>query len=363
MPRDGVGRRLLSALADSSPAFSHSPVAEQPGRGRRLLSALTDSRTASRNGSSQDKFTSRPPLPLLRPRLAHGRYTRVPRTRSRSNIARTVLTLGGTIGLIVLITSFWGRTTMFIGLGFALLLTGYAYFSANRLMLRAMRARPVSQSEQPVLYRIVKELAMTARQPMPRIYVSPTIAPNVFAIGRAPRSAAVCCTTGLLDLLDERELRSVLGHQMARIYNRDTLLLSIAGALASAVSLIGILGYSAPMVADDDQPNPLAVLLLVGLGPAAAVFVRIPVSRSVYCHADEDSAELTDDPLALALALRKLEVAVKAAPLAPEAAIVTNAHLLMVSPFRDGERISRLFLSHPPISDRIRLLEEMTERH
>ncbi|UMP07475.1 M48 family metalloprotease [Amycolatopsis sp. EV170708-02-1] len=282
--------------------------------------------------------------------------------RSRSNITRTVLTLGGTIGLVVLVASLWGRTALFVGLGIALLLTGYAYYSSNRLVLKAMRARPVSQPEQPVLYRIVKELALAARQPMPRIYVSPTIAPNAFATGRTPRNAAVCCTAGILELLDERELRAVLGHQLARIYNRDTLLLSIAGALSGTVSLIGILGYTAPIVADDDQPNPLAVLFMAILGPVAAIFVRVPVSSSIYQHADADSADLTDDPLALASALRKLETGVKAAPLAPEAAIVTQAHLLMVNPFRDGDGISRLFLRHTPIADRVRFLEEMAER-
>ncbi|MFI7114954.1 M48 family metalloprotease [Amycolatopsis sp. NPDC049868] len=358
MPRDGVGRRLLSAVADSSPAFSHSPTAERGGRGRRLLAALADSPAAFRSGGDYDTFVSGL---LAQPLFSYGMYTRVPRTRSWSNIARTVLTLGGTIGLIILITSLWSRTVLFIGLGFALLLTGYAYFSSNRLVLRAMRAQPVAQSEQPVLYRVVKELAMTARQPMPRIYVSPTIAPNAFATGRTPRNAAVCCTTGLLELLDERELRAVLGHQLARIHNRDTLLLSIAGALSSTVSLIGILGYAAPILADDDQPSPLAVLFMASLGPVAAVFVRVPVSRSVYRHADADSVDLTDDPTALVSALRKLERAVRAAPLAPEAAIVTQAHLLMVNPFRDSERASRLFLRHPPIAERIRFLEEMAE--
>lgn len=241
-----------------------------------------------------------------------------------------------------------------------------SYWFSDKLAIASMHAQPVTEQQAPELYRIVRELSQKAGKPMPRIYVAPTATPNAFATGRNERHAAVCCTQGILQILDEREIRGVLGHELMHVYNHDIRTSAIAGAMATVISYLGysLMYFGNSTRSNRDSDNGAGALGAVGamlsviLAPIAASLIQMAISRTREYDADEDGSALTGDPLALASALYKIEHGVAANPMPPTATDRSVAAMMIESPF-SARGISKMFSTHPPTADRIARLQQM----
>jgi len=276
------------------------------------------------------------------------------------NGLKTALLLG-TLTALIIAVGYWlgGSGGVVFAALLSLLMNGAAYFWSDRIALQAMRARPVSQAQAPELHAMVHDLATRAGQPMPRLYVSPAMQPNAFATGRNPRNAAVCVTEGILTILDRRELRAVLGHELSHVYNRDILISSVAAALSGIVTMLAYLAWFIPLGSDDeDGPGLLGMLPMLILGPIAASIIQLAISRSREYEADADGAALSGDPLALASALHKIDAGARRLPLPAEGRIASSAHLMIANPLR-ADGMAALFSTHPPVAERIARLERM----
>jgi heat shock protein HtpX len=256
----------------------------------------------------------------------------------------------------------WGPQGLWIGLAIGLGFNLAMYWFSDRIAVATTRSKPVTEQEYPDLYRIVRELTSASGMPMPRIYVSDMAQPNAFATGRNPHHAVVAVTKGLLQLVDERELRGVLAHELSHVANRDILIGSIAAGIATSITFIARMAFWFGGGSDrNNQLGPFAMLAAWILAPIAAALIQLAVSRSREYQADESGAHLSGDPLALASALRKLEVSSKQVP-APMTVGPSEAHLFIVNPLRgrrDNMGFANMFMTHPPTAKRIERLEAM----
>lgn len=280
---------------------------------------------------------------------------------SHHNRLKTAALLG-LLTALILGVGYWfgGSGGLVIAVLISLAMNAASYFWSDKLALRAMRAQPVTEAEFPALYQMVRELASEARQPMPRLYVSPTMQPNAFATGRNPQHAAVAVTQGITQILDYRELRGVIGHELSHVYNRDILISSVAAGLAGIITMLAYLAWFIPIGGgdDEDSPNPAALLLMLILGPLAASVIQLAISRNREFQADASGATLTRDPLALASALRKIHNGTQRMPLPADNRLTSTAHLMIDNPFRGGG-MANLFSTHPKMEERVRRLEQM----
>ena len=279
------------------------------------------------------------------------------------NGLKTAALMGGLWSLLLLVGWLLAQGTgsavwLFIMPLIGVAQTAYSYWNSDRLAVRSMGAIEVTEAQQPEMHAIVRELSAAAGRPMPRLYVAPTMSPNAFATGRDPAHAAVCCTQGILQLLNERELRGVLGHELSHVYNRDILTGSVAAGIAGIISSISTIAlwFGGGRRDREEGGNVIALLLLAILAPLAASLTQFAVSRTREYDADHDGAVLTNDPLALASALSKLDSGISHVPMGRDPRMEPVSSMMIANPFG---RVKNLFATHPPMAERIARLEEM----
>jgi heat shock protein HtpX len=255
-----------------------------------------------------------------------------------------------------------GRSGAMIAFALALVMNLVSYWFSDKIVLSMYGARPLSPADAPELYRMTERLAERAGIPMPRLYVVPGPQPNAFATGRNPAHSAVAVTEGLVSLLNRDEVEGVIAHEIAHIKHRDTLTMTVVATIAGAVMLLADMArwamiFGGARSEDREGGNPLVFLLVLIVAPIAAMLIQLAISRAREYEADATGARLAGSPDGLANALRKLE---QASRMIPMEASPSTAHLFIVNPLRGmGGALMSLFMTHPPIEERIRRLERM----
>jgi len=276
------------------------------------------------------------------------------------NIFKTmVLMVGLTLLLIWAGAAFGGKSGMTMALIFALMMNAFAYWFSDKIVLKMYGAKEVREHEAPELYSIVRRLAQKAEIPMPRVYIMEQDQPNAFATGRNPHHAAVAVTTGIMRILSREELEGVIGHELAHVKHRDILISTIAATIAGAISYLAQMAQWAMIFGgrrnNEEGGNPMAALVMMIVGPIAAMLIQMAISRSREYAADSGGARIAGNPRHLANALKKLHMASQKIPLNAQPA---TAHMFIVNPLSGGG-IIKLFSTHPPIEERVARLESM----
>jgi heat shock protein HtpX len=283
------------------------------------------------------------------------------------NQAKTVFLLVLLTGLLLgLGWAFGGATGVIIAFAFSLAMNAWTYWFSDRLALAMSGAHQVSEQDEPDLHRVVQEVADMARLPKPKVYVIQNDSPNAFATGRNPKHSAVAVTTGIRRILDREELKAVLSHEMGHVRNRDILVSTIVATVAGAVMFLASIarwglffGFGGRRNNNGGGAITLVLwLVIIILAPIAALLIRMAISRAREYGADETGAEISGRPMALASALRKLQMGANMRPMQVNE---STAHLYIVNPLR-SDFVGSLFSTHPPIEDRIARLEKMAQR-
>ncbi len=263
-----------------------------------------------------------------------------------SLLMAAVVALFGIVGATV-----GGAEGMLVALAFGGAMNFFAYWFSDKMVLRMYGAREVDAASAPEYYGVVHELAGRAGLPMPKVYLIDEAQPNAFATGRNPQHAAVAATTGILQLLNARELRGVMAHELAHVKHRDILTSTIAATMAGAISSIAHFGFLFGG-RGGDRPNPVVAIIVMILAPMAAMLIQFAISRAREFGADRGGAEISGDPQALASALQKMERYAKGVPMAAAEQHPETAQMMIINPLTAGG-IAGLFSTHPATADRI----------
>jgi heat shock protein HtpX len=278
------------------------------------------------------------------------------------NHFKTIILLGLLTGILLWIGSFWGRSGLLFALIFSIALNFGSYWFSDKIALAIYRAKPVIESEAPKLHKIVREVSHLANIPPPKIYIINAPYSNAFACGRNFKHAAVAFTKGIIDLLNEDELKGVTAHEISHIKNNDILIQSVAATIAGVISYIAMMARWGAIFGGfggrDRQGGGLELLVLAILTPILATIIRLAISRSREYLADESGAKLIHNGYSLASALEKLQDSTKRVSLRPTSQAQATAHMFISSPFR-GRGFIKLFMTHPPVEFRTKKLRAM----